>query len=289
MTKKVKRKKCIFVLGLLTIIIIFLLTSCGNSIERRAGRWQAVSEFGEIAFIIDDTGTKFSELIFQIECDPVKLSGSFERVDEGFSIPDIMDGEIDETLKSDLNEPVLDWAIKFNDNGSEASGTLRIFGQETCESELKATNLGPPFLGIGDNALHLKFVSYDDKSYDISDYLDKVVIINYWASWSEPSAIEILEIQRIWDEYGDQGVFVFGVNYLDSDVDAKSFIDDNGISFPVGPYTYPYPDILYGSSFRVTATPETYIIDKNGNLIEILFGPSDYERLSTIINKLLVY
>lgn len=318
--RKMKRKKLIWVLNLITIVVTFLLTSCGNSIESRAGRWQATSEFGEIAFIIDDTGTNITEIIFGLECDSVIISGWVADTSRVTNISD----DIDETttkfrLESDpefipdwgvseirgitiiggeinakniivtpvSNEPILDWELKFNDNGTSASGNLRILGQYPCESELTATNLGPEFLEIEDNASHLVFQTYDNKSYDMSDYLDQVVIINYWASWSQPSETEIFEVQRIWEEYRDQGVFVFGVNYLDSDVDAKSFIEDNGITFSVGPYKN--PDIVSGSTFRVTGAPETYILDKNGNLIEILIGPSDYERLSKIINELLVY
>lgn len=280
-----KPRKLICVSIPIMIIVMLLLTSCGNSVEQRAGRWQAISEFGEIAFLVDDTGTRVTDVWFRLECDPVEISYR-GAIDDGDI--NIIDGEINEMniiIPAVSNDPILDWALEFNRSGTGASGTLRIQGQEPCETELRATNLGPATIEVGDNASHLEFLTYEGISYEMSDYLDQVVIINYWASWSEPSVTEISELQRVWEEYGDQGALVLGINYLDSDADAKSFVQNSVITYPVGPYTY--PDIVSGPFFDITGAPETYILDHNGNLVEILIGPSNYEDLSMIITEIL--
>jgi len=113
----------------------------------------------------------------------------------------------------------------------------------------------------------------------------KVVVINFWASWCKPCEQEAAEVQKAWSMYEPSGDVVFlGVDYVDTEPDARVYMKKFGITFPNG------PDLATSISqyFRIKGVPETYFIDRTGVLRYVQVGPfSSVEQIQTIIDPLL--
>lgn len=119
----------------------------------------------------------------------------------------------------------------------------------------------------------------------LSDLRGKVVVINFWASWCKPCEQEATELQQAWTEYEPTGEVVFlGVDYVDTETDARVYLKKFGITYPNG------PDLATTISqyFRIKGVPETYFVDKEGVLRYVQVGPFvSIEQIRAQIDPLL--
>lgn len=127
---------------------------------------------------------------------------------------------------------------------------------------------------------------FDGKSeIDFDDLRGKVVVINFWASWCKPCEQEAAELQQAWQEYEPTGQVVFlGVDYVDTEPEARIYLKKFGITFPNG------PDLRTQISqyFRIKGVPETYFIDQDGVLQYVQVGPfSSIDQIRAQIDPLL--
>jgi cytochrome c biogenesis protein CcmG/thiol:disulfide interchange protein DsbE len=126
----------------------------------------------------------------------------------------------------------------------------------------------------------------DSKSeIHLADLRGKVVVINFWASWCKPCEQEAAELQKAWTEYEPTGEVVFlGVDYVDTEPEARVYLKKFGITYPNG------PDLAGRISqyFRIKGVPETYFIDKDGVLKYVQVGPfTSIDQIRAQIDPLL--
>lgn len=104
----------------------------------------------------------------------------------------------------------------------------------------------------------------------LTDLRGKVVVINFWASWCKPCEQEAAELQQAWELYEPTGEVVFlGVDYVDTEPEARVYLQKYGITFANGPDM----GTRVSQLFRIKGVPETYFIDKTGVLRYVQVGP----------------
>jgi cytochrome c biogenesis protein CcmG, thiol:disulfide interchange protein DsbE len=119
----------------------------------------------------------------------------------------------------------------------------------------------------------------------LADLRGKIVVINFWASWCKPCEQEAAELQQAWQEYEPTGQVIFlGVDYVDTEPDARVYLKKFGITFPNG------PDLATRISqyFRIKGVPETYFVDQEGVLQYVQVGPfTSIQQIRNIIDPML--
>lgn len=123
---------------------------------------------------------------------------------------------------------------------------------------------------IGKPAPDFVLTSFEGEEYITEDLRGKVLVVNFWASWCNPCELEAEDLQTAWEMYEQTGEVVFlGVDWTDTDTEARAYMERFGITYPSGPD--------YGTrisqAYRTTGVPETYIIDKDGVLAYVKKGP----------------
>lgn len=145
-----------------------------------------------------------------------------------------------------------------SDDASDFDGSADSSAPETYE-ELSEGDTAPDFTAetIGDE-------------FKLSDQSDKVVILNFWATWCSPCVGEMPAFQRLYDEYGDT-LAVLAVNCMEDKASVDKFASDNGYTFPIaydedGDISRKYP---------TDGIPYTLIIGADGKVAKIYLGAAD--------------
>src|SRR5207244_7395451 len=76
-----------------------------------------------------------------------------------------------------------------------------------------ANNPPPPaaFVNLPQEVRDTKVATLDGDSLKLSDFADKVVIVNIWATWCGPCRLEMQDLVRLSNEYRERGVVVLGL------------------------------------------------------------------------------
>ena len=91
--------------------------------------------------------------------------------------------------------------------------------------------LGPASSG---SAPDFTLNTFEGETIRLSDLRGQVVVINIWASWCVPCRDEAPVLERLWREYRDRGVVFLGVDYADTEREARAFIAEFGLTYPNG-------------------------------------------------------
>jgi cytochrome c biogenesis protein CcmG, thiol:disulfide interchange protein DsbE len=117
----------------------------------------------------------------------------------------------------------------------------------------------------------------------LADYRGQVVVLNFWASWCEPCRKESPLLERWYRRASGREATVLGVDALDVTADAREFIGEHGLSYPM----LKDRDGDAMASYGVAQLPETFVIDRAGRIAAIRRGPVDEQFMEAEVEPLL--
>jgi cytochrome c biogenesis protein CcmG, thiol:disulfide interchange protein DsbE len=127
----------------------------------------------------------------------------------------------------------------------------------------------------------------EDGDLQLSSLRGKAVVLNVWASWCIPCREEAPYLEQVWRSNQDRGLVVVGVDARDFRADAQRFAKRFGLTFPLV-YDGDGDDI---DRYGITGFPETFVIDREGRIIEAFAGAVNGEdervRLRAAIDEAL--
>ena len=111
----------------------------------------------------------------------------------------------------------------------------------------------------------------------LSDLRGQAVLVNLWATWCPPCRAEMQTIEKVYNEYKEEGFTVLAVNmtYQDDPAAVTPFLDEQGLTFPV---------LLdktgeMGKAYQLKSLPSSYFIDREGVISEVVIGGPMAEAL----------
>jgi thiol-disulfide isomerase/thioredoxin len=142
--------------------------------------------------------------------------------------------------------------------------------------------IGPP---RGSRAPDFALESLNGETVHLSDFRDKVVLLNFWATWCTPCKIMTPWFVEMQNQYGPQGLQIVGVA-LDEDA-TKVGIGESADELRVN-YS-----VLIGNGKVASAygglpmLPTSFIVGRNGRIIDTIIGLKSKSELEDEIKKAL--
>ena len=112
----------------------------------------------------------------------------------------------------------------------------------------------------------------------LGDYRNKVIVLNFWATWCAPCLEEMPAFEKLHRRYRSEGVTVLAVSIDKGGISkVKSFVDKHNLTFPVLIDSDGIAEKLY-PSFTI---PFTYVIDKEGRVAARVDGAKNWASSET--------
>ena len=134
----------------------------------------------------------------------------------------------------------------------------------------------------------------EGKVYDNSIFADHgLTIINFWEPWCGPCVGEIPDIEKLYENYKDEGLLVIGVyseTTMEDEVDM--ILQSSNVTYPVLTYSTDF------DKYKSGYVPTTILVDRNGNIIDLgessdgmdstlIVGARTYSEWEALVNKYL--
>lgn len=159
--------------------------------------------------------------------------------------------------------------------------------QQSAQKVSPDTAAGSPKAAKGKLAPEISLNDFSGQTVKLSDFRGKIVILNFWASWCPPCKSEMPELDEAAREFASgTDAVLLTVNLTDGSretVDkARKYITDNKYSMTVLLDTQGKA----ASAYSITSIPTTYVIDKQGVIINSIVGPTTKNALKDYVNQL---
>jgi cytochrome c biogenesis protein CcmG/thiol:disulfide interchange protein DsbE len=135
-------------------------------------------------------------------------------------------------------------------------------------------------VGVGTRMPAFTLTTFGGETIESTDLLGKVLLVNFWASWCIPCEQEAAELEQAWQRYKDDDVVFLGVDYVDTEPEARAYLSRFGITYPNG------PDLRtrISQAFRIRGVPESYVVAPDGTIVSVKIGP--YASLDEITDAI---
>lgn len=136
----------------------------------------------------------------------------------------------------------------------------------------------------GKPAPDFSLASLDGSTLKLSDYRGKAVLLNFWATWCEPCKIEMPWFVDLQKKYGPQGLQILGVAMDDaSNKEISDFAKKMGVNYPIVIGKEAVGDQYGGLPYL----PSTFYIDREGKVVDRVYGLVSRSEMETDIQKAL--
>ncbi len=133
------------------------------------------------------------------------------------------------------------------------------------------------------SSYHWELEGLNTENINFSEFKDKVIFVNFWATWCPPCRAELPMIQKLYNEYKEKVTFVFVTNENWNTVSA--FFKENSYDLPVYNSLSTPPQKFT----ETNSIPASYLIDKNGAILISKVGAADWnsKKVRDLLDELI--
>tara|TARA_B100000900_G_scaffold409007_1_gene424180 strand:- start:84 stop:1250 length:1167 start_codon:yes stop_codon:yes gene_type:complete len=216
----------------------------------------------------------FHDFIFNNKNSQAVVMGLFEitnpanQKEELFIIKNIIEKHFDNPLLlSEINKKI--------QQVNQQNTILNQQQQREIEKQQKLKELG---IGIGQPAPDLNFKDLNNQPLKLSSLKGKIVLLDFWASWCRPCRAENPHVVELYNKFKNQGFTVYSVSLDQKREQWINAINKDGLLWPNH-----VSDLLgwksaAGAIYGINSIPQTFLIDRNGNIAAINLRGIDLEK-----------
>jgi peroxiredoxin len=110
-------------------------------------------------------------------------------------------------------------------------------------------------------AADFSLLDLSGKTWTLKNLRDKVVLVNFWATWCPPCRKEMPDLDALYRKFKDQGLVILAISD-EAPAKVAQFLKETG-------YTYPIlldPERKVNQQFQIDGIPKSFVYDRNGKL-----------------------
>ena len=134
--------------------------------------------------------------------------------------------------------------------------------------------------------LEARFNTLNGSEVSLKTWQNKIIVLNFWATWCPPCREEMPELSKMQDQYKNQNLVIIGLSTEDLDT-TKNFIAEHPVSYPVLAGDMQAMNFAESLGNNQSILPYTVVIDQKGQLVKTFFGRVNQTLLEKTITPLL--
>ena len=124
----------------------------------------------------------------------------------------------------------------------------------------------------------------DGKTVNSENWREKVLVVNFWASWCPPCVEEMPTLDKIAQEYSAKNVLIVGIG-IDSPSNIREFLQKTPVSYPIVIGGLEGSNLSKQMGNAQGALPYTVVINPKGKSIYTKLGKITEDELKKAINS----
>ena len=145
-------------------------------------------------------------------------------------------------------------------------------------SEKNITSTAPLFTSIINDP--------EGKPQSLKQFENKIIVLNFWATWCEPCREEMPELSNFYTENSSKNVVVIGIA-IDEAKAVKSYLKKTKVMYPILVDEDKGVILSKNLGNNQGILPYTVIINSNGSIQKTIFGRIHKDQLDATLKPLL--
>ena len=169
-------------------------------------------------------------------------------------------------------------------SGEDSSSKLKEDAAQEEKADQEILDAGGSEASDGGSLGEFSMEDVNGETYTQEMFADHdLTMINVFTTWCSPCIREIPDLEKLSKEMEDQGVDVAGNADEETIEKAKLLAEKTGAAYP---FLIPDAGYLNGRLAGISAVPETFFADKEGNIVgETYSGSRSFEDWKGIVEK----
>ncbi|CRK83972.1 thiol-disulfide oxidoreductase ResA [Neobacillus massiliamazoniensis] len=137
-------------------------------------------------------------------------------------------------------------------------------------------------VAVGSTAPDFILTDMQGHKHHLSDYKGQGVFLNFWGTWCQPCQKEMPYINNQYHQFKDKGVQVLAVDINESNIAVNQFAERYKLDFPI--MIDKDKQVMY--AYGIDPLPATFLIDKNGKVVQYHTGQMDENTIREFMEKI---
>lgn len=135
---------------------------------------------------------------------------------------------------------------------------------------------------VGKQAPNFVVSDLEGNEIELADLKGKGVFLNFWGTWCKPCEQEMPYMNELYPKYKEKGVEMIALDADETTIAVKNFVNQYGLKFPVA---IDEGQAILGT-YDVGPLPTTFLIDKEGKVVEKITGTQTKEQMEEYLKKI---